>query len=41
MEQTVTQPETSEQTTKRAWVTPRLRTEAKVAEITLMPVSGP
>lgn len=40
MEQILTQPETPVQTTKQAWSTPRLRTEGRVAEVTLIPISG-
>lgn len=43
MEQTTTRPviaETNSQV-KQVWATPRLRTEAKVAEVTLAPISGP
>jgi hypothetical protein len=41
MDQILSQPETPEQATKRAWSTPRLHTEGRVAEVTQAVPSGP
>jgi hypothetical protein len=42
MEHTTTQPVTAETNSqpKRAWSTPSLRSEGRVAEVTLLPISG-